>query len=329
MLKNTLPLKTGVAILALLLATIPSKAQERGFRIFNTQDVRQFTKKQFPEYEEKIQEIEKSVSNFKSKADDNRVFRVPVVFHILGTDEQELPDKEQVKFQMEVLNQCFGRYQPEKKPYTNESIEKYEKMGDVAGIQFYVPANIGKLEGINVVKTGKKKYGIFNEIQNPKAGGLAAVDSRKVINIWIGDLDNNNAGYAHLPGAPGDLDGIVIDPDYFGNEKGTAKVPYTSGKTLVHLMGTYLGLYELWNDNNPCADDLVADTPPHSGPSFQISKEANNKVITMCYGYILAMYMNFMDNTDDEMLTLFTPGQKQRMRAMLAEGGLRSELIEK
>jgi hypothetical protein len=313
----------------LTLSTFPCQAQDRAYRKFNTQSVRRTTQKQYPEYTEKIKGIEKNVSDFVFKADDNRVYRVPVIFHILAADGQTTPDEDQVRFQLEVLNKCFGNYEPEKKPYTNESIEKFDQLGASPGIEFYIPASFEGVKGIDVVKTDKKKFGVANEIQNPESGGIAAVNSKKAINIWIGDLDSLNAGYAHLPGAPGELDGIVIAPDFFGNEKGTAKAPYTQGKTLVHLMGTYLGLYELWDENDPCSDDMVADTPPHSGPSIEVSKEANHKYITMCHGYILAMYMNFMDNTDDEMLTLFTPGQKARMRAMLAEGGPRGELTVK
>jgi hypothetical protein len=316
-------------LLPLMFFSETSYSQSRKYRQFNTQVVRRETLSKYKDYAEKVKGLDNRVSEFVSKADDNRGYRIPIIFHLLSSDGQRSPDESQVQFQLDVLNKCFGRYEPEKKPYTNESIEQFEKLGADPGIQFYVPASVGGGKGINLVKTDKKKFGLGNEMQNPAVGGVAAINPKKAINIWVGELDSTNAGYAHLPGAPDELDGIVIDPDFFGNEKGTAKAPYTQGKTLVHLMGTYLGLNELWDENTPCADDGVADTPPHNAPSVQISKEAGHKYITMCHGYILAMYMNFMDNSDDEMLTLFTPGQKARMRAMLAEGGLRSELSTK
>lgn len=151
-----------------------------------------------------------------------------------------------------------------------------------------------------------------------------------MINIWVAELDSGNAGYAHLPGAPSGIDGIVIDPDFFGNEEGTAKAPYTQGKTLVHLMGTYLGLYELWNENEPCKDDLVEDTPLHDGPtSIAVRSDKNSRFVCFCPGTPTAMYMNFMDNSDDSQLSLFTEGQKKRMRAVLTSGGLRNGLAKK
>lgn len=314
---------------SLLCLSVASNAQERIFRQFNTQKVRPTTIKDFPEYGKNLVAMENLISSYASKSDDDRVYRVPVMFHVLSADGKQAPDEAQVRYQLEILNKCFGSYQPEKKPYTNESLEKFDPIGVSSGIQFFIPDNVDGVKGINFVKAGKASFGLFNQIQNPKSGGLAPVKPANVINIWIGELDDSNAGYAHLPGAPGEVDGIVIDPDFFGNEKGTAKAPYIQGKTLVHLMGTYLGLYELWNESEPCADDMVTDTPPHSGPSSEISKGADYKYITLCQGYILSMYMNFMDNTDDEMLTLFTQGQKNRMRAMLAEGGLRSALSQK
>lgn len=328
-MKSGLPCKPKLILTTLCFAAAIStfcNAQERAYRHFNTQGVRQATQKQYPEYAEQIRGIEKKVSDFSSHGDDNRVYNIPVIFHILTADGQIMPDEEQIHYQMEVLNKSFGSYEPEKRAYTNESIEKYDKPGTGSGIGFYIPASFEGVKGINIVKTNRKKFQVVNEIQNPASGGIAPVNPKKAINIWIGELDSSNAGYAHLPGAPAEIDGIVIDPDFFGNQNGTATAPYTQGKTLVHLMGTYLGLYELWNESDPCADDMVADTPPHSGPSGAISRDPNYKFITMCHGYVLAMYMNFMDNTDDEMLTLFTQGQKNRMRAMLSEGGLRSEL---
>lgn len=318
-----------ILVCSLFSLSYTSNAQERIYRRFNTQNVRASTIKDFPEYGKNLGFLENTIAAYASKGDDNRIYRVPVIFHVLSSEGKQAPDEAQVRFQLEVLNKCFGSYAPEKKPYTNEALEKFEPMGVSPGIQFYIPETFEGVKGINFAKAGKTSFGLTNQIQNPKFGGLAPVKPTNVINIWIGELDSTNAGYAHLPGAPGEVDGIVIDPDFFGNEKGTAKAPYTQGKTLVHLMGTYLGLNELWNEKDPCADDGVADTPPHHAPSERIRKDAGYKYITMCRGYILAMYMNFMDNTDDEMLTLFTPGQKMRMRAMLAEGGLRSELPTK
>ncbi|HEV7381342.1 MAG TPA: M43 family zinc metalloprotease [Dyadobacter sp.] len=308
-----------------------SSAQERIYRHFNTQDARQAAFKEFPEYADNLVSVENSISNYASRGDDGRVFHLPVVFHFLGTDSQKKPDENQVRFQLEVLNKYFGSYTaPESKEFSNPDIEKFTSLGVGTGIQFYLGQIPGATGGINSLTVERKNWGISNEIQNSKKnGGVAAADPAKTINIWVGELDGHNAGYALSPGAPASIDGIVIDPDFFGNEKGTAKAPYTQGKTLVHLMGSYLGLYELWNEKEPCKDDLVEDTPLHDGPSVTIPTEKNARYVCFCPGTPTAMYMNFMDNTDDAFLSLFTEGQKKRMRTVLLSDDLRSGLLKK
>ncbi|MCF2446942.1 hypothetical protein L0657_23510 [Dyadobacter sp. CY345] len=316
------------AALLVLSTCSVSLAQDRVFRVFNTQTVLAATQKQHPEYAKKLESFENAVAELTSSGEANQVCRVPVLFHLLGADAAKLPDESQVRFQLEVLNKYFGSYEPDQTK-GNEAIEKFSAFGASPDIQFYIPEAFAGVKGINIVKTNKNIFDITNQMQDPKSGGFAAVDANRIVNIWVGNLDGYNAGYAQLPGAPRELDGIVIDPDFFGNEKGTAKAPYTQGKTLVHLMGSYLGLYELWNQENPCADDHVMDTPPHGGPTQEVDIKDNLRVITTCHGYILAMFMNFMDNTDDQYMSMFTKGQKDRMRATLAEGAPRNGLVTK
>lgn len=301
-------------------------AQDLPRRTFSTQSVRAHTLKQFPAYAKLVEDLESRLAPILATIDNKQVFRLPLIIHILESDGQLMPDASQVQAQLDILNQHFGRYTPPKDGFPTDSVEKYAALGADVGIQFFIPPLVGLLPGINRIRTDRPKWSILNQIQDPKQGGVAPVDPTHLINIWIGKLDGATAGYAQLPGAPTELDGIVIDPAFFGTDKGTATAPYHQGKTLVHLMGTYLGLYELWNEDSPCSDDQVADTPLHSGPNDRIPVQKNYRQICFCPGAPLAMYMNFMDNTDDTWLSLFTPGQKARMRAMLSSEGLRATL---
>jgi hypothetical protein len=319
----------GILIGSLLLSvSFFAQAQKRLHRRFNTQQVLLSTQKQYPDYLSAITSMEKSISEYQV-GDDDRILNVPVVFHILAAPGQGAPNENQVRKQLEILNANFGSYtgKPGKKP-SNAIAEQYTHAGASLKISFYIPEKIDDIPGIHTVKTDVKQWSLDNQIQDPKRNGIAPVDPAHVINVWVGELGKSNAGYAHLPGAPAQVDGIVIDVDYFGVDNGTAKAPYTGAKTLVHLMGSYLGLYELWNDRNPCADDMVGDTPIHNAPTETVSSEKNARYITLCNGFVHAMYMNFMDNTDDELLTLFTPGQKTRMRAVLTTEGLRKGLVK-
>jgi hypothetical protein len=318
----------------LLFSLNPFSFAQRPFRHFNTQQLRQAVIKENPGYKENLVVMENSISNLASRGDNGGVLYVPVIFHIVGAKGQTVPDQEQVNFQLDVLNKAFGNYAPEAKEFPNADVEKFISMGAKVGIEFYLPSKVGEIAGVgkpafNAVTVDRKSWGLFNEIQDPTKGGLAAVAPDKIINVWVGQLDGDNAGYAYLPGPPGTIDGIVIDQDFFGNEKGTAKIPYVQGKTLVHLMGTYLGLYELWNEQEPCKDDLVEDTPLHDGPSISVTTDKNSRFVCFCPGTPTAMFMNFMDNTDDAQLSMFTEGQKKRMRAVLLSDGLRNGLPRK
>ena len=110
-----------------------------------------------------------------------------------------------------------------------------------------------------------------------------------------------------------ETDGIVIDPNYFGAQP----VPYSEGKTLTHLLGNALGLDNLWGQNK-CQDDGVADTPIHNAPNYNKVKPDENH-ISLCAGFKREMYMNYLDNTVDSMLYMFTIGQKERMHQFLSK----------
>jgi hypothetical protein len=92
-------------------------------------------------------------------------------------------------------------------------------------------------------------FPVGNHMKFSARGGATAWNPDSFLNIWIVDLARNEAGFAQMPGGPKATDGIVIDFDFFGVT--TGNYPYERGKTLTHLVGSYLGLYELWSDNHP------------------------------------------------------------------------------
>ncbi|HMP32402.1 MAG TPA: M43 family zinc metalloprotease, partial [Saprospiraceae bacterium] len=97
-----------------------------------------------------------------------------------------------------------------------------------------------------------------------------------------------------------------------------------SGKTLVHLMGVYLGLQALWT-NLECADDGVEDTPIHNAPNSSCYGQGH---ISLCPGNPMEMVGNFMDSNPDDCAYMFTKGQVARMHATLGELGYRSHLLK-
>jgi Secretion system C-terminal sorting domain len=317
-------------ILMALYVPIRSDAQ-RSYRKYNTQQVMEQLKKEQSNYAANLDNMEAIIAKMKPDLSD-KVHQIPVLFHILmSPDTKNFPDKTQVKEQLDSLNVAFAIFKKKYKEYPNDKADEFSKKGINAGLSFCLPEKVGlkgsQIAGINIVKTDVKTWALGSDVKDPKKGGVAPYDPAHYVNIWIAELGEYNAGFALLPGANASIDGIVIDPDYFGGKKGASKKPYDEGITLVHLMAGYLGLYELWNENRYCADDFVSDTPIHNAPNDDVIIEKNSQHISMCTGNPVEMYMNFMDNTDDKLQEMFTPLQKERLRKMLSTGGPRYSLV--
>jgi hypothetical protein len=307
-----------------------AQAQQRIFRNYNSQTVQSAIASKDDSYENNLVLIENAVSNYSSRGDDNKVLLLPIIFHVLTLDGEKPVSDEQIKQQLAVLNKYFGSYDNENKEQPNEDAKIYDALGASPNIQFYQPDDNGNVKPVNYKATNRKNWGLVNQVQDPSQQGVAPFDPEHFINVYIAELDSNNAGYAHLPLTAPEFDGIVIDPDFFGKASKAGFTPYGEGKTLVHLMGIYLGLYELWNQKEPCQDDHVNDTPLHDNPTISVSTFPNTRNVCFCPGTPTTMYMNFMDNTDDAQLTLFTKGQVTRMRAVLLSESLRrNELVKK
>jgi PKD repeat protein len=153
-------------------------------------------------------------------------------------------------------------------------------------------------------------------------------DREKYINIWVVRLNAAEPlnGYAYLPYPPADIDGIVVGHDAFGTV-GTLVSPTNQGRTCVHEMGHFFDLNHIWGDEDGCAsDDGISDTPLQKSnntgcPTFPLITGLG----AACSGAAGAMYMNYMDYTNDACMAMFTLGQKVKMLAALT--GPRSSLL--
>jgi hypothetical protein len=145
------------------------------------------------------------------------------------------------------------------------------------------------------------------------------------LNIWICNLPDSIAGFSQLPGGPIGSDGIVISYKYLiPSASALNSTDYNRGKTLTHLVASYLGVYELWNEENPCYDDYVYDTPIHNEPNHGGPMYFGH--ISTCPGNDLEMIINFMDNSFDSIAFMFTKGQVYRMHSVLNSLDFRGEL---
>ncbi len=321
-----------VLVLLILLVGIGDVwGQERRiYRRYETQRVHQRLLKEDTTMYKRLEQIEAFVESNKSNAFNNKI-TIPVVFHVLYQAGQKYPDVDLIQGQIEALNRDFSRDKSENKHQADVK-ERFNQRVAKMDIDFCFPKEdpFGSKDprGINYIQVTRESWNTLDEMKYPEKGGVKPWDPSSYLNIYVVNLEKNYSGYAQMPGGPIATDGIVIDFSFFG-QFDKRKSRYNEGKTLTHLVGSYLGLYELWNQYDRCADDKVADTPIHNAANnnwpgyIHFSTCPNNPA-----KFTVEMTMNFMDNTLDSALYMFTHGQKARMRAMLLEGGPRYGLTQ-
>lgn len=268
--------------------------------------------------------IEKQTQDFMKSPKFKKVV-LPLVFHIISRSGETAPDITQVQSQIDALNRDFDK-KSYKSKHVADSIEKFAAKVTDPEIQFCLALQdpSGKATtGINYIQSTSTAWGMSQDIKLGNKGGVSPWNPTQYINVWVANLGSTTSGYAQMPGGPTETDGIVIDFQFFGMN-GTTKAPYNQGKTLTHLIGNYLNLYDLWGPCY-CCDDEVSDTPIHNAPNY--GKTDEFKHVSLCLGNGVELSMNFMDNTDDDWMYMFTTGQKSRMQSILADNGYRSSLV--
>lgn len=228
---------------------------------------------------------------------------LPLVFNIVYPNGSQSISRAEIEWQVTQINKHFSFDEfYEKKEIFKDST--YHHLAADTEIRFC-------LKEIIFVPTDSLYFRNSNSIKDRQTGGVTAFEPEKYLNVWVGKLISSS-GFAQMPGGILETDGIVISQDYFGQQP----IPYAEGKTLTHLLGNALGLVNLWGENK-CLDDGVSDTPIHNAPNYNKVKPDENH-ISLCSGFKREMYMNYMDNTVDSMLYMFTIGQKQRMHQFLS-----------
>lgn len=229
---------------------------------------------------------------------------LPVVFHIVHprTAGSAVPTREDVEWQVAQLNRHFSLEEFQEKQ-SRYGAHEYDGLAADTEIRFC-------LSDVLYHPSDSTAFSAFNTIKADGILGASPLVPREYINVWIGNL-GGSSGFAQQPGGIWDTDGIVIDADFFGPRP----IPYNEGKTLTHLMGNYLGLKDIWGEAY-CEDDGISDTPIHNSPNYNHVAPGENH-ISLCPGFKREMYMNYMDNTVDSLLYMFTEGQKKKMHDFL------------
>jgi len=255
--------------------------------------------------------LQKSESTVAARI-ESTVITIPVVVHILYHDPSQKINDAQVIAQVSELNKYFRRQNAD----TVNTPAVFKNLGADCEIEFRLAtSDPGRrnTNGITRKYTPVNKWMADDKMKFSSETGTDVWDPKSYLNIWVCNLDKF-AGYSSVVGGPDNVDGIVIGISAFVN----------SNKTIVHETGHWLNLKHLWGDEN-CGDDGVSDTPKQA--SYTIGCPTTVR-ITCNNAPAGDMYMNYMDFTNDACINMFTLGQKARMRALLASGGVRNSLLQ-
>lgn len=281
-----------------------------------------------PEYSQKNRDFNfvakrtGTINTAKRSLLKNEVISIPVIVHVLYNNSQQNISDAQVISQIISLNKDFRRQNAD----TVNTPAAFRNVAADTKIQFCLAKVDPKgkyTTGIIHKYTTQSQFLADDAMKFSAKGGDDAWDASRYLNIWVCNLFGRTLGYSVLPGSPAEKDGVVITYTAFGTV-GNLVAPFNKGRTATHEIGHWLGLKHLWGDTD-CGDDGIADTPPQEGsnsgcPSFphlsSCSANPNGD-----------MFMNYMDFTNDACMNIFTNGQKEEMRSLFAEGGLRNSFL--
>ncbi len=280
---------------------------------------------------------------------NEEIIRIPVVVHVIYSDEELNISNEKIRSQIKILNEDFRKRNAD---HVNVPDQYKELVADIE-IEFElatmdpdgnytsgITRTFSHISGWDGRLLRERDTLERLPLYNTAKGGHDAWPRDKYLNIWIADLSNGMgfvilAGYAQFPGSPAAADGVVIDPRCFGNIAPLNK-RQELGRTATHEIGHWLNLSHIYS----VPSDDVEDTPPGCAPNLNslpanvfLSCTNDRKFLNSGTDPSMncgpsPMNMNFMDYVADQNMYMFTKGQKARMRAVFAPGGAR-ELLYK
>lgn len=218
---------------------------------------------------------------------------IPVWFHVLyrsdGTGNIATAD---INAQVKVLNEDYRAISG-----------TLGGQGFDSGIQFFLAG---------ITRTQNDQW--FDDEENDVYTQALNRDPAKNVNVYVNSA-KGYLGYASFPQEGAGLvnDGIVMSYTAIGGRNNDCGV-YDQGRTLVHEMGHYLGLYHTFEGYSACNNsysggDLIQDTPAEAGEHYQC-------VQTLTCGSPDPIH-NYMNYTPDSCMTGFTREQANRLACSL------------
>ena len=282
---------------------------------------------------------------------------VPVIFHIVLPNPYIVSDAV-IQSQIHQLNTDYAGLNAD----STNGTPFYHVRGHSTQIRFILarrtPAGILS-NGIDRVtsSTGSNVNLAEDPIKRTALGGADVWDPSSYLNFWVG-IDQSGIGllgYSQFPGTGIDADdGIFCNFQSIGISNCNIDV-YNKGRTLVHEVGHYFGLFHIWGDEDACTgDDFrplsaegstvvlpdslannnnqgntpddIGDTPNQAGSTTDCPSGIKTDACTSSDPGV--MYQDYMDYTEDDCYSMFTKKQVARMEWILdnVRTGLKTSL---
>jgi hypothetical protein len=316
-----------IFIYTLLYSPIPLQSQTEPARKYATQGYNNKLLDKDNLYAARLSAMEDSIQPFLYPDQIERK-TIPVVFHILQSPGMPyIPDSLLLR-QLDQLNEDYN-YLSFESVQNFYCVLQFINRALIPKLDFCLADSIGPYDipyQVTRINTPVQTYSDYSAIHYSLLAGSDPVLPEHCLNIWICNLFEGTAGFAQYPGGPMGTDGIVMSYKFLIAPivNGKRDPPYNLGRPLTHLVGNYLGVYELWNEAQECKDDFVYDTPVHNEGNHGFEIVCNH--VTTCGSHPTEMFINFMDNTTDSLTVMFTRGQVYRMHAVLDHPAYRKGL---
>jgi Pregnancy-associated plasma protein-A/Secretion system C-terminal sorting domain/Bacterial pre-peptidase C-terminal domain/Fibronectin type III domain len=325
--------KFSVPVLMLFALALCSNSMAQDHRNCASHETFQYQLQKHPEMAARVQAIEDFTRRYKLPQRGNQrgapVYTIPVVVHVLWNVATDNISDAQIISQMDALNRDFQLNNAD----TVNIPAAFKPLTADCQISFCLAQrgpDGNPTTGIIRKYTPKNTFdAVLDDAKFSSMGGNDGWDPSQYLNIWVVPkvLYNKSAilGYAQLPGAPANIDGVVMPHRYFGSVGTAATAPFNLGRTGTHEVGHWLNLSHIWGDEAACLnDDGVGDTPLQADKNFGCPAFPRLDACTGASPGV--MFMNYMDYVNDACMIMFSEGQKQRMYAQLAPGGYRASL---
>lgn len=276
-----------------------------------------------------------ALTNRNSRAADDTIYRIRVVFHVVYTTAAEnIPDSV-IESQIQVLNEDYRRTTAD----TAKTRDVFKPVAGDTHIEFALattdpdgnPTNgITRTQG---APTGFLGFEPFTDnVKTAATGGKDCWPTDRYLNVWVCNIMNGLGvlGYAFPPtNAPNWDAGSSTDSTHQGvvlhfpcvgrNFSAPIDPTVAGGRSAVHEIGHYLGLRHIWGDTTGCNKfdgDGIDDTPKASDAHQQTCDTSDNSCVDSPVDFP-DMIENYMDYSDDRCLNMFTHHQIDVMHAML------------